>query len=79
MITADVVKPYPDRPTEGFVQFNVEFTRMASETFEVGVCELILKAVHRLNVDIISVASPSSDDCRVNQSVGAVVQRKQSD
>jgi exosome complex component RRP45 len=32
--TADVVKPYPDRPAEGFLQLYADFSPMASPEFE---------------------------------------------
>lgn len=34
--TADLVEPYPDRPTEGVLQFFVELSAMASPAFEPG-------------------------------------------
>lgn len=35
-ITADLVKPFPDRPTEGFLNFFADFSPMASPFFEPG-------------------------------------------
>lgn len=32
----EIVPPFPDRPTEGFLHFNVELSPMASQNFEVG-------------------------------------------
>ena len=34
--TAELIEPYPDRPTEGVLQFFVEFSPMASPAFEPG-------------------------------------------
>ena len=34
VITFDIVEPFPDRPTEGFIQFNIELSPMASEQYE---------------------------------------------
>ena len=34
--TAELVEPYPDRPAEGVLQFNVELSPMASPAFEGG-------------------------------------------
>eukprot|EP01090_Pellita_catalonica_P017188 TRINITY_DN5128_c0_g1_i1.p1 TRINITY_DN5128_c0_g1~~TRINITY_DN5128_c0_g1_i1.p1 ORF type:complete len:441 (+),score=85.97 TRINITY_DN5128_c0_g1_i1:76-1398(+) len=36
IVTAEVVEPYPDRPTEGFFVFNTEFSPMASPDFDPG-------------------------------------------
>lgn len=36
VVSAEVVPPFPDHPTEGFLAINVEFSPMASEAFEVG-------------------------------------------
>ena len=36
VITASLEAPYPDRPNEGSVRFNVEFSPMASPAFEAG-------------------------------------------
>ena len=33
-ITGELVQPFPDRPSEGLLQFNVEFSAMASESFD---------------------------------------------
>jgi exosome complex component RRP45 len=35
-VYAEVMRPYPDRPTDGFLNFNTEFSPMASPYFEVG-------------------------------------------
>lgn len=35
-VHGEIVPPFPDRPTEGFLQFNVELSPMASQNFEVG-------------------------------------------
>jgi len=35
-ISCDVVRPYPDKPTEGLLVFNTELSPMASPAFEVG-------------------------------------------
>ena len=35
VVSAEVVPPFPDRPTEGFLQFNAEFSPMANPSFEV--------------------------------------------
>ena len=35
-VTGELVMPFPDRPAEGILNFNVEFSAMASETFEPG-------------------------------------------
>lgn len=34
-VHGEIVPPFPDRPTEGFLQFNVELSPMASQNFEV--------------------------------------------
>jgi len=34
VVSGDVLPPFPDRPTEGFLQFNVELSPMAAHTFE---------------------------------------------
>eukprot|EP01098_Paradermamoeba_levis_P010949 TRINITY_DN4630_c0_g1_i8.p1 TRINITY_DN4630_c0_g1~~TRINITY_DN4630_c0_g1_i8.p1 ORF type:complete len:259 (-),score=74.83 TRINITY_DN4630_c0_g1_i8:268-957(-) len=36
VVTSEIVEPFPDRPTEGFFNFNVEFSPMADPNFEVG-------------------------------------------
>lgn len=36
IVTAEVVKPWPDRPTEGFFAFHTEFSPMADPSFEGG-------------------------------------------
>lgn len=36
VITANLEAPYPDRPNEGPIRFNVEFSPMASPAFEAG-------------------------------------------
>jgi len=36
VVTAEVVPPYPDRPTDGFLNFGVELSPMASVAFEAG-------------------------------------------
>jgi exosome complex component RRP45 len=33
-VHGEIVPPFPDRPTEGFLQFNVELSPMASQNFE---------------------------------------------
>eukprot|EP01117_Protostelium_nocturnum_P020636 TRINITY_DN938_c0_g1_i3.p1 TRINITY_DN938_c0_g1~~TRINITY_DN938_c0_g1_i3.p1 ORF type:complete len:256 (+),score=51.86 TRINITY_DN938_c0_g1_i3:365-1132(+) len=33
-VKAEIVEPFPDRPTEGFFNFNVEFSPMADPNFE---------------------------------------------
>ena len=33
MVSCEVVRPYPDRPTEGFFKFNMSFSPMASPAF----------------------------------------------
>lgn len=35
-VSAEVVEPWPDRPTEGFFHFNVEFSPMANPSWEAG-------------------------------------------
>ena len=35
-VSAEVVEPWPDRPTEGFFNFSVEFSPMANPTWEAG-------------------------------------------
>ena len=35
-VSAEVVEPWPDRPTEGFFHFNVEFSPMANPSWESG-------------------------------------------
>jgi exosome complex component RRP45 len=35
-VTAELVEPFPDRPNEGSVRFSVEFSPMASPSFEAG-------------------------------------------
>ena len=35
-VTAELVEPFPDRPNEGSIQFCVEFSPMASPSFEPG-------------------------------------------
>lgn len=35
-VHGEIVPPFPDRPTEGFLHFNVELSPMASQNFEVG-------------------------------------------
>ena len=34
--TAELIEPYPDRPSEGMLQFFVEYSPMASPVFEAG-------------------------------------------
>lgn len=34
-VSGELVQPFPDRPSEGMLQFNVEFSPMASEGFDV--------------------------------------------
>ncbi|KAG0260701.1 Exosome complex component RRP45 [Actinomortierella ambigua] len=54
-VSCEVVRPYTDKPTEGFVHFNTEMSPMASSTFEIGkqtneeilVSRLIEKALRR--------------------------------
>ncbi|RUS22500.1 hypothetical protein BC937DRAFT_88713 [Endogone sp. FLAS-F59071] len=54
-ITCDVVRPYPDKPTEGLLVFNTELSPMASSVFEAGrpseeevqISRLIEKAMRR--------------------------------
>ncbi|KAG0231754.1 Exosome complex component RRP45 [Actinomortierella wolfii] len=54
-VSCEVVRPYSDKPTEGFVIFNTEMSPMASATFEMGkqtneevlVSRLIEKALRR--------------------------------
>lgn len=36
IVHGEIVPPFPDRPTEGFLHFNVELSPMASQNFEVG-------------------------------------------
>ena len=36
VVTATLEAPYPDRPNEGAIRFNVEFSPMASPAFEAG-------------------------------------------
>eukprot|EP01116_Phalansterium_solitarium_P024287 TRINITY_DN8866_c0_g1_i1.p1 TRINITY_DN8866_c0_g1~~TRINITY_DN8866_c0_g1_i1.p1 ORF type:complete len:390 (-),score=153.13 TRINITY_DN8866_c0_g1_i1:8-1177(-) len=36
VVSAEVVEPWPDRPTEGFFTFNTEFSPMADAAFEIG-------------------------------------------
>jgi exosome complex component RRP45 len=40
MVSADVISPYPDRPTEGIIQFNAEVSPMAEATMRVSKAEL---------------------------------------
>lgn len=35
-VHGEIVPPFPDRPTEGFLHFNVELSPMASQNFEIG-------------------------------------------
>jgi exosome complex RNA-binding protein Rrp42 (RNase PH superfamily) len=35
-VSAEVVRPRPDKPTEGLLLFNTEISPMASPAFEVG-------------------------------------------
>ena len=35
-VSGELVQPFPDRPSEGLLQFNVEFSPLASEAFEPG-------------------------------------------
>ncbi|TMW58114.1 hypothetical protein Poli38472_011702 [Pythium oligandrum] len=35
-VHGEIVPPFPDRPTEGFLHFSVELSPMASQNFEVG-------------------------------------------
>lgn len=35
-VHGEIVPPFPDRPTEGFLHFSVELSPMASQSFEVG-------------------------------------------
>jgi hypothetical protein len=35
VVTSEIVPPYPDRPTEGFLNLNVEFSPMASPNADV--------------------------------------------
>lgn len=35
-VTCTVAKPFPDRPTEGFITFNTELSQMAAPSFEPG-------------------------------------------
>lgn len=36
MVTCEVVPPYPDRPTEGFLNLNVEISPMAATGVDVS-------------------------------------------
>ena len=36
VVHCEAIEPFPDRPTEGFFQFNLEFSPMASPNFEPG-------------------------------------------
>lgn len=36
VVTASVEEPFPDRPTEGFIGFNVDLSPMASPAYEVS-------------------------------------------
>jgi len=36
IVSAEIVEPFPDRPTEGFFLFNTEFSPMADPNFELG-------------------------------------------
>eukprot|EP01119_Soliformovum_irregulare_P018220 TRINITY_DN5540_c0_g1_i2.p1 TRINITY_DN5540_c0_g1~~TRINITY_DN5540_c0_g1_i2.p1 ORF type:complete len:465 (-),score=146.93 TRINITY_DN5540_c0_g1_i2:304-1530(-) len=36
IVTSEIVKPFGERPTEGFFKFNVEFSPMADPNFELG-------------------------------------------
>jgi exosome complex component RRP45 len=36
VVHCEAIEPFPDRPTEGFFQFNLEFSPMASPNFESG-------------------------------------------
>ncbi|KAF9962088.1 hypothetical protein BGZ72_010694 [Mortierella alpina] len=54
-VSCEVIRPYTDKPTEGFLTFNTELSPMASSAFEVGrqtdeevlVSRLIEKAMKR--------------------------------
>ncbi|KAF9304024.1 hypothetical protein BGZ74_002541 [Mortierella antarctica] len=54
-VSCEVIRPYADKPTEGFLVFNTELSPMASASFEVGrqtdeevlVSRLIEKAMRR--------------------------------
>ncbi|KAF9365388.1 hypothetical protein BGX34_010210 [Mortierella sp. NVP85] len=54
-VSCEVLRPYPDKPTEGFLMFNTEVSPMASSVFEIGrqtdeevlVSRLIEKAMRR--------------------------------
>ncbi|KAF8980835.1 hypothetical protein BGZ46_003653 [Entomortierella lignicola] len=54
-VSCEVIRPYADKPTEGFLMFNTELSPMASAAFEVGrqtdeevlVSRLIEKAMRR--------------------------------
>jgi exosome complex RNA-binding protein Rrp42 (RNase PH superfamily) len=35
-VTGEVVRPFPDRPTEGIITFSVELSALASPQFEGG-------------------------------------------
>jgi len=36
VVACEAIEPFPDRPTEGFFAFNLEFSPMASPNFEAG-------------------------------------------
>lgn len=36
IVSGQLVKPFPGRPTEGFFHFNTEFSPMADPSFELG-------------------------------------------
>jgi exosome complex component RRP45 len=36
VVHCEAIEPFPDRPTEGFFQFNLEFSPMASPNFDAG-------------------------------------------
>eukprot|EP01138_Halocafeteria_seosinensis_P005251 gb/GECG01005368.1/.p1 GENE.gb/GECG01005368.1/~~gb/GECG01005368.1/.p1 ORF type:complete len:120 (+),score=11.55 gb/GECG01005368.1/:1-360(+) len=46
VVTCDVVPPYPDRPMEGFLRFNVELSSMASPAFTVWPLNLMSEENH---------------------------------
>eukprot|EP00639_Heterosigma_akashiwo_P034146 CAMPEP_0194740478 /NCGR_PEP_ID=MMETSP0296-20130528/92592_1 /TAXON_ID=39354 /ORGANISM="Heterosigma akashiwo, Strain CCMP2393" /LENGTH=171 /DNA_ID=CAMNT_0039651627 /DNA_START=86 /DNA_END=597 /DNA_ORIENTATION=+ len=48
LVTADIVAPYPDRPAEGFLFFNVELSQMAAPSIEGGRASILTVELTRL-------------------------------
>lgn len=62
--TAEIVPPYPDRPTEGFLHLDVDMSPMASASVEVRGLLLLgeMRSLH-LIVCVFGAAVPTTPAC----------------